>query len=354
MAEAIKVGFLVDTAVPGGAPGGPPPLVEHLDRAVEDVRAQGRLDRGVEWVVEEAAGLPEGSARAVEEAFGRLDRAGVLLVVGPAIGDNALVATPLADAAGLAAINWAGTERGRGEWMFQLQVGSHEDEPVLLARYLTEAGAASVGVIHDRSPIGRRYLGFFLAEAERLGLRVTATAGIGPLDADASSQVEVVRATAPGSLAYLGLGHVAAAVARAVAGAGWHPVRVMNSAGLRGGAPEVAQALEGWVYIDMQDDANRTLAAVRERLGMPGRWNLMAAVGHDMGRLVAEGLARAPELTRAGVREGLEAIKWLPAAEGEEGTLLGFGHLERGALHGRYMVLRRWTGGRSVAAGAGG
>jgi hypothetical protein len=75
-------------------------------------------------------------------------------------------------------------------------------------------------------------------------------------------------------------------------------------------------------------------------------------MGHDLGRLVAEGLARAPERTRDGVKEGLEQIKWLPAAEGHDGTLLGFGKHDRGALHGRYLVLRRWQDGQSVEVDA--
>jgi len=41
-------------------------------------------------------------------------------------------------------------------------------------------------------------------------------------------------------------------------------------------------------------------------------------------------------------------VKWLPAAEGHEGTLLGFGVHDRGALHGRYLVLRQWLDGESV------
>ena len=41
------------------------------------------------------------------------------------------------------------------------------------------------------------------------------------------------------------------------------------------------------------------------------------------------------------MKDGLEQVKWLPAAEGHEGTLLGFGNHDRGALHGRYLVLRR-------------
>jgi hypothetical protein len=83
-------------------------------------------------------------------------------------------------------------------------------------------------------------------------------------------------------------------------------------------------------------------------MGVDG-WNpMVSAVGYDLGRLVAEGLARAPERTRPGVRDGLEQVKWLPAAEGHEGTLLGFGAHDRGALHGRYLVVRQWRDGVSV------
>ena len=78
---------------------------------------------------------------------------------------------------------------------------------------------------------------------------------------------------------------------------------------------------------------------------MPG---LFAAVGYDLGLLVAEGLARAPELTTEGVRDGLELIKQVPSAEGRAGTTLGFGHWDRGALHGPYLVLRQWHDGVST------
>src|SRR5262249_61517697 len=74
------------------------------------------------------------------------------------------------------------------------------------------------------------------------------------------------------------------------------------------------------------------------------------AGAYDMGRLLAEGVARAPELTRAGVRAGLERVKALPAASGRAGTLMGFGNWDRGALKGPYLVLREWRGGVSGGA----
>jgi branched-chain amino acid transport system substrate-binding protein len=41
-------------------------------------------------------------------------------------------------------------------------------------------------------------------------------------------------------------------------------------------------------------------------------------------------------------------VKWIPAAEGYDGTMLSFGHFDRGALHGRYLVLRRWEDTKSI------
>jgi hypothetical protein len=53
-------------------------------------------------------------------------------------------------------------------------------------------------------------------------------------------------------------------------------------------------------------------------------------------------------LTREGIRDGLERVKQLPASSGMEGTTMGFGHYDHGALKGRYLVLRRWENGKTV------
>lgn len=345
-AAPIRVGILDDLS---DAPPSVTDIESWLRLVVDDVAAAGRIDREVEFVHGFGRGLPSGTAAAVERAFGRLvDEEDVLLVVGPAIGDSALVVTPLAEARRVPTINWAGTEKARGAYMFHLQVGSHEDEALVLARHLAASGVRRAGVVHDRSPMGRRYFGFLRDEADILGLRLGLPATVGPLAADATDEVARVLDAGADALVYLGLGESAPAVATAAAEAGFTGPRAMNTAGLRGYRPEFAKAVDGWVYVDMHADANATLLALRARLGLPPERGYGAAKGYDLGRLAAEGLARAPELTRAGVREGLEQVKWLPAAEGHEGTLLGFGHHDRGALHGRYLVLRRWADGRSV------
>lgn len=344
MAAPIRIGILDDMSA--GAPG----MVRTtwLSFAIDELRQAGRLDRDVEFVFAYGLGLPSGTAAAVERAFAALAEQDVLMIVGPAIGDNALVATPLAERYRLPAINWAGAERARGDFMFHLQVGSHEDESILLARHLHGLGARRVGVVYDRSPIGRRHLVFLEAEADILGLAIGRTAAIAPLADDAAAQVGDLLEGGCDAIVYLGLGLAAPAVGLALAARGFGGPRCMNTAGIRGYDPAFARTIDGWTYVDMHADDNRTLSDLRRRTGTPAEASFGAAQGYDLGRLVAEGLARAPELTRGGLRDGLEQIKWLPAAEGEEGTLLGFGVHERGALHGRYLVLRRWIDGKST------
>ena len=339
----IRIGVLNDmSAVPVDHP-----LGTWLEREIAAVQASGRLDADVELVPAFAQGLPTGSAEAVRAAYDDLVRQDAVLITGPAIGDNALAATPWVEAAGVPTINWAGAERARGRWMFHLQVGSHEDESLVLARHFRDLGCSRVGVIFDDSPIGTRHLEYLRAEARVIGLDIVSAEAIEPQAEDSRSQVDRVLSARPDAFCYLGLGLSAPSVSLPLAASGWQGPRAMNTAGIRGAHGDFAKAIDGWTYIDMWSDANRTLALLRT--AHPGERPMSIAVGHDMGRLVAEALARAPELTREGVRQGLEQVKWLPAAEGHEGTLLGFGIQDRGALHGRYLVLRQWREGASVA-----
>jgi branched-chain amino acid transport system substrate-binding protein len=347
MAAPLKVGVLNDMA---DGPPGPGDVERWLRLCAEDLIAAGRLDREVEFVHAWGLGLPAGTAAAVERAYAELAAQGVLMIVGPAIGDNALVATPLAERHRIPTLNWAGSERARSDWMFHLQVGSHEDESILLARHMAGLGLRRIAIACDRSPIGRRHLQFLQSEAEILGLRIAAVSGLPPLAEEAGAEVDELIEARPDGVLYLGLGLAAPAVARALTARSWTGPRAMNTAGMRGYWADFAQVIDGWAYVDMHADGNRTLAALRQRLDVAPAAALAAAKGYDLGRLVAEGLARAPERTRDGVREGLEQVKWLPAAEGQEGTLLGFGVHDRGALHGRYLVMRQWRDGQSVEA----
>jgi len=292
--------------------------------------------------------LPHGSAFAVEQAFRRLVDRGVLAIVGPAVTDNGLVVRDLADAARVPCINWTGCDLTRSEWMFHYQVGSLEEEPHLLAHHLAGLGHRQVVVLQDRSPIGARYGAFFDAAAGRLGLEIGAREVISPVGADVGAAVDRLRRHGVDALAYLGLGFTAHALGTALAERGWRPDVVANSALMFGySQPDWTAAWDGWTYVDAWSEHNPVLGSVRARVDDATAGPLFAATRYDLATLVAEAVAGAEHLTRGGIKESLERLKCLPAALGTPDTTMGFGHWDRAALKGGFLVKRRWRGGVS-------
>ena len=116
-------------------------------------------DADVELVGELAHGLPGGSADEVVASFHRLaDDAGCTAIVGPSISDNCAIARELADAARVPCVNYSGGAFTRSEWMFHYQVGSLEEEPVVVAQHLASRGLTSAAVLYDRSHVGEGYV----------------------------------------------------------------------------------------------------------------------------------------------------------------------------------------------------
>lgn len=313
-----------------------------------------RLDRSVSYVRAARLGLPMGTVRDVEIGFAELLDAGALSIIGPSISDNGLFVRDLADAAGIACINYTGGELTRSEWMFHYQVGSLEEEPAVLAEHLAAQGCRSAAVVHDHSPVGSRYAEFFDLARGPLGIDLTGRAAISPLAEDARSLIERLAAGRPEALVYLGLGVSARTVALAVAEAGWDVPVVANSALMFGYAQRDWRAgWEGWVYVDTVADDNPSRRALAER----SRATAAGPVGvaaYDIGRLLGEAIARAVHLTRPGIRDALERVKRLPASSGLAGTTMGFGVWEHAALKGDYLVLRVWKDGHTVQYATGG
>lgn len=310
--------------------------------------ARRTFDRPVELLAVHARGLPAGTAYEIERSFEELAGAGVLAVAGPSISDNALVVRPLTDRRGVPCINYSGGERTRGPWMFHYQVGSLQEEPVLLAGHLARQGHSSVALAHDHSAVGRGYAEAFADACAARGVELVASAPVAPLADDLAPTVRRLRASDPAALCYLGLGVAARAVALAVAAEDWKVPVVANSALMFGYArKDWRRAWEGWIYVDTVSDANPERAALRERSGRSAAGPIGVAA-YDMGRLLGEALERAAHLTRDGVRRALESVKALPAASGAPGTTMGFGPWDHGALKGPYLVLRTWRDGRTV------
>jgi len=321
-------------------------------RGFDEVAATGRLPGPVEFVHQAAAGLPlpGGSARSVEDAFRALDDAGVLAILGPAISDNAIVARPLADASGIATLNYTGADESRGECAFHFQIGSLEDEPSFLANHLAERGLTRVALIQDSSYIGRRMSEFFEDACAVAGLELIART-MTPVDVvDARKAIATVRASDPDVLLTLGLWNLPRAVSEALRGTDWSIPTTANSALIYGYADaQWASGWDGWTCIDTVSESNPRYRAFVEAASAAGHAAGPGAAGiYDMGRLLAEGIARARSLTRDQVVCGLERVRSLPSATGRPDVLMGFGRYDRGALKGQYLVIRQWRDGRSV------
>lgn len=341
MADPFVVGYLSDGAV---VPDGPArhPMNLRFQEAVES----GELDRPIEVVSRAGNGLPNGSAKGVCDAWLELVDAGALVIVGPAITDNALAVRPLAERHRVPTINFSGCERTRGEFGFHWQLGSLSDEGVLLARAVRDAGIEQVSVIRDRSPIGDEYFSYFSEAAADLGLSIAADQKVSPVATDLTAEAANARKHEPACLVYLGFGQVLIPLWRAMDESGWRPTAFTNTAGLHwyGAPPESKAQSAGWIYVDMYDEENPETNAMLDRF--QARYGQrpvgpMATCQYDLASLVVQGLRKAPVHTPEGVKEGLERVHMLPATSGGAGTVQGFAPWERTALKGgSYLVLR--------------
>ena len=308
-------------------------------------------DRPVELLACHARGLPSGTAHEIEQSFAELADAGVLAVLGPSISDNALIVRDLAAGRAVPCLNYSGGERTRGEWMFHYQVGSLEEEPVVLATHLAGRSATTVALAHDHSAVGRGYAEAFAEACASKGIELVASSPVSPLAEDLGPVVRRLRTADPQFVCYLGLGVAARALALALQTERWGVPVVANSALMFGYARrDWREGWDGWVYVDTVSDANTARATLREASPRSAAGPIGVAA-YDMGRLLGEALARAAHLTRDGVREALEHVKALPAASGVEGTVMGFGAWDHGALKGPYLVLRSWREGRTLELG---
>src|SRR6476619_3132944 len=98
----------------------PSDMESWLQLVADEYVASGRTDRRVEFVHRWGLGLPAGTEAAVVRGFEELVRHQPLISFAPMVGRKARIATPLADKVHLPTVNWAGSERGRSEYMFRL------------------------------------------------------------------------------------------------------------------------------------------------------------------------------------------------------------------------------------------
>ncbi len=134
-------------------------IIPSFELIADDLLARGVLERPIEFVVRHVQGLPNGSFRAVRDAFFELVEEDVAVIFGPWVSENGAALRPyVEELAEVACITMGGTESMLGEWVFGLPAGSLEEEPIIMATVAKLDGCRTVGIAYEDSLIGHEYL----------------------------------------------------------------------------------------------------------------------------------------------------------------------------------------------------
>jgi branched-chain amino acid transport system substrate-binding protein len=343
--QPVKVGLLVDYTEADGEMD--PTALQALQLTFDEFVECGRLDRPVELVVRKGLGLPNGSFRAVRDAFFELVAEDCLVVFGPYVSENGEpLRASVEELAEVPIITMAGTEKMLGEWVFALNNGSMEEEPVMLAAVCRHDGRRRIGLAFEESLIGRDYAATFRAACGDAGLEIVAEVPIPQIATEKGAAMRVLRDSGADAILHVGFGLGLLGMNDALQSIGWDPPRYTTTAfEFAHGSAMWMHELIGWIGLDAYDERNQTgqefLDRYEARYGERPEY-FMPVYCHDMGRVIALALAGAKPLTGRGVKEALERVKMVPAATGAPGTKLRFGRfIRQGFMGAEYLVARR-------------
>jgi branched-chain amino acid transport system substrate-binding protein len=342
-----KIGVLIDMDM-----GTKDDFLACLRMTFDEAHAHGTISRPVELVVKEAIGLPRLEAKNAIDGYRELVEDGVLCTIGPLITDNSIALAPVIDRTGVPAITWTGTDRYFGDYCFNLGNGGLAEEAAIMATWIRRSGYRTVGMIHEISPGGVEYASNFRWYAAKEKLDVLIEAYTTQVPDDLEGVLRKIRDQRPDCLAYLGYGYPTILMGPMWKRLGWDPPRVMTTAfQFCYAKPEWMAALEGWVGVDQWCEDNPLAEPVFDRFAAAtgkSKRHTVLLLTYDTARLVAEGLARANLLTPKGVKEGLEKVRMLPAANGGPRTHMSLGPYDHKAYKGDWLVLRKIENGRTV------
>jgi branched-chain amino acid transport system substrate-binding protein len=321
-------------------------VVPTLELVADEYRQSGVLDRPIEFVTRAVHGLPNGSFRAVRDAFFELVEQDCLVIYGPWVSENG---EPLRqyveDLAQVPIITMCATESMLGEWVFGLPAGSMEEEPIIMAAVAALDGCRSAGIAHEASLIGNEYLRTARVACQEAGLNITREVAVPQVQADKRDAVASLAADKPDAIMHVGFGLGLLGMNTALHEIGWMPRRYTTTAFEFAATSQWwLEQLAGWVGLDQYDERNQTGQAFLDRFAARyGRRPeyFFPVYCYDIGRLMLTALAAARPLTGHGVKESLEKIKMMPAASGAPGTRLRFGKFIRhGWVGSEYLVAR--------------
>jgi branched-chain amino acid transport system substrate-binding protein len=352
-----KIGVLVDYLDAKG--GFDENVLRSLQLVADEFVEQRLVDRPIEFVVRAVQGLPNGTFRAVRDAFHELIDEGALVIFGPWVSENAVALAPhVEQAAEAVCITMAASETLLGEWFFGLPAGSMEEEPIIMATVAHLDGCRTVGVAFEDSLIGTEYLRTTRRACAEVGLRITAEVPIPQVEAEKQQAMELLGADRPDAILHVGFGLGIPGMNAALEAIGWVPPRYTTTAfEFAATSSWWRQQLAGWIGLDQYDERNEVardfLDRFEARYGDRPEY-FFPPYCYDVGRIMLMAVGAAKPLTGAGVKDALEKIKMVPAASGAPGTRLRFGrYIRHGWMGSEFLVARRVLpdGSRSVLHG---
>ncbi|MFC3173742.1 ABC transporter substrate-binding protein [Novosphingobium bradum] len=343
--DPVRVGILIDYVAETATPAA---LIQSVFAFVaRELREQGVLERDVEFVTEAVKGLPEGSFRAVRDAYYRLVDAGCVAAFGPYISENgAPLREDVENLAEVPILTVAGTETMLGEWVFGLPAGSMEEEPIIMAQVAWYDGCRSAGLVYEDSLIGHEYLRSARAACAALGIRVTGEVAVMQVEQEKRAAMAQLAEHKPDAILHVGFGLGLLGINKALAELGWMPRRYTTTAfEMASGNAMWRNEIAGWIGLDQYDERNEVARDFFKRYNAAtGSTEVyyLPALWYDVGRMLLTAVATARPLTGRGVKEALERIKMMPAATGAPGTRMRFGKFIRhGWVGSEFLVARR-------------
>ncbi|MED5811809.1 ABC transporter substrate-binding protein [Mycolicibacterium sp. 050232] len=340
-----RIGLLIDHLDENG--GYDENIVPALQLVADEYLQSGILERPIEFVVRAVQGLPNGTFRAVRDAFRELVEQDALVIFGPWVSENGVALRRyVEELAEVPIITMAASESMLGEWVFGLPAGSMEEEPIIMATVAALDGCRTVGLAFEDSLIGREYLRTTREACRDTGLTITAEVAIPQVKSEKRDAMSRLAAVKPDAIMHVGFGLGLIGMNAALADIGWMPRRYTTTAfEFAATAQWWREQLAGWTGLDQYDERNVTGRAFIDRFERVHDRRpeyFFPLYCYDVGRLMMTAIAGARPLTGAAVKEALERIKMLPAASGAPGTRLRFGKFIRhGWVGSEFLVARR-------------
>lgn len=343
--EPARIGLLIDYLDDDGTYD--ENILPSLQLVVDEYAERGLLERPVEFVVRAVQGLPNGSFRAVRDAFFELVEEDAHVIFGPWVSENGAALRRYVEELGeVACITMGASETMLGEWVFGLPAGSMEEEPIIIATVAALDGCRTVGVAYEDSLIGAEYLRTTRVACADAGLTITAEVPIPQVQAEKRAAMATLAADRPDGIIHVGFGLGIPGMNDALTEVGWLPARYTTTAFEFASTSDWwRQQFAGWVGLDQYDERNQTgqqfLDRFEQRHGRRPEY-FFPVYCYDVGRLMMIALADARPLTGTGVKQALERIKMVPAATGAPGTRLRFGkYIRHGWMGSEFLVARR-------------